>query len=117
MTKIALTVTLLSALSQFAFAGPIHVGGTRSSNSTVARVLNTDFPDPCVLKTDKGYYSFATSGNGAHIQVATSKDFKEWKRMDHHDAIPGPFPDWIAEKPSTWAPDVIKRVCYPSSNT
>lgn len=113
MTKIAFALSLLSALSQLAFAGPVRVADTKPHNTSIARVLNKDFPDPCVIKTDKEYYSFATTGGGVNAQVATSKDFKEWKRIDHHDAIPGPFPDWVAaDKPRIWAPDVVKRVLY-----
>lgn len=110
MSKIALTLSVLSALSQYAFAGPIRAVDARSPDSSVVKVLNTNFADPSVIKTDDGYYSFATVGNGVNAQVATSKDFKEWKRLDNHDALPSPLPDWIAEEPAIWAPDVIKRV-------
>lgn len=118
MYKIALTVSVLSALSQNAFAGPIRALDTKAPDSSVVRVLDTNFADPSVIKTDDGYYSFATVGGGVNAQVATSKDFKEWKRLDGHDAVPGPFPDWIAKAPAIWAPDVIKRVIIsnPPSN-
>lgn len=92
-----LAASLLSLLSQQSLATPV-------------RVLDTDFPDPSLIHTDDGYYSFATNGNGVNVQVATSPDFKSWKRLDGYDAVPGPFPDWIADKPKIWAPDVIKRV-------
>ena len=89
--------SLLSLLSQQSFATPV-------------RVLDTDFPHPSLIYTDDGYYSFATAGNGVHVQLATSPDFKSWKRLDGYDPVPGPFPAWIADKPQVWAPDVIKRV-------
>lgn len=92
-----LAASLLSLLSQQSLATPV-------------RVLDTDFPDPSLIHTDDGYYSFATAGNGVHVQVATSPDFKSWKRLDGYDPVPGPFPDWIADNPQIWAPDVIKRV-------
>ena len=96
--------SLLSLLSQQCFATPV-------------RVLDTDFPDPSLIHTDDGYYSFATAGNGVHVQLATSPDFKSWKLLDGYDPVPGPFPDWIADKPQIWAPDVIKRVhSFPSAN-
>jgi len=76
------------------------------------RVLNTDFPDPSLIRSDNGWYSFATAGNGVQVQVATSSDFKTWELLKGHDAIPGPFPDWTKkDNPQVWAPDVIKRVC------
>lgn len=99
-----LAASLLSLLSQQCFATPV-------------RVLDTDFPDPSLIHTDDGYYSFATAGNGVHVQLATSPDFKSWKLLDGYDPVPGPFPDWIADKPQIWAPDVIKRVhSFPSAN-
>ena len=99
-----LAASLLSLLSQQCFATPV-------------RVLDTDFPDPSLIHSDDGYYSFATAGNGVHVQLATSPDFKSWKLLDGYDPVPGPFPDWIADKPQIWAPDVIKRVhSFPSAN-
>lgn len=91
-------ISLLAASALSVFAAPV-------------RVLNVDFPDPSLIKTDDGWYSFATAGNGVQIQVATSSDFKTWELLKGHDAIPGPFPDWTKkEGPEVWAPDVIKRV-------
>lgn len=74
------------------------------------RVLDTDFPDPCVIHTDNGYYAFATTGNGVNVQVATSPDFVLWEHLSGTDALPGPFPSWVASSPAVWAPDVIQRV-------
>lgn len=91
-------ISLLAASALSVFAAPV-------------RVLNVDFPDPSLIKTDDGWYSFATAGNGVQVQVATSSDFKTWELLKGHDAIPGPFPDWTKkEGPEVWAPDVIKRV-------
>lgn len=82
----------------------------RLVTSEPIRVLDTDFPDPCVIHTDSGYYAFATTGNGVNVQVATSPDFVSWELLSGTDAFPGPFPSWVASSPAVWAPDVIQRV-------
>ena len=89
---------------------------SQSVHADTKRVLDTDFPDPCVIKTDAGYYAFGTAGNGVNVQVARSEDFSSWELLSDTDALPGPFPDWVASEPNTWAPDVIKRVCIQKTN-
>lgn len=93
----AIFLTLVSALI-----------GLTTSEST--RVINADFPDPCVIQAGDGYYAFATSGNGVNVQVASSSDFSTWALMSGTDAMPGPFPSWVASSPAIWASDVIQRV-------
>lgn len=95
---LSLTASVLFALSQSAYAAPV-------------RVLDTNFPDPCLIKTGDEYYAFATTGNGVNAQVAHSNDFfSSWERLAGTDALPGPFPDWVADPPNIWAPDVIQLV-------
>ncbi|KAJ5527129.1 hypothetical protein N7513_011288 [Penicillium frequentans] len=81
--------------------------GLAASEST--RVIDSNFPDPCVIQTSDGYYAFATNGNGVNVQVASSSDFSTWNLMSGTDALPGPFPSWVASSPAIWAPDVIQR--------
>jgi beta-xylosidase len=78
--------------------------------SESSRVIDANFADPCVVQTSDGYYAFATSGNGVNVQVASSSDFSTWNLMSGTDALPGPFPSWVASSPAIWAPDVIQRV-------
>jgi beta-xylosidase len=78
--------------------------------SQPTRAIDSDFADPCVIQTDDGYYAFGTSANGANVQIAKSSDFSSWELLSGTDAMPGPFPSWVANDPSVWAPDVIKRV-------
>ncbi|KAJ5740170.1 hypothetical protein N7493_000042 [Penicillium malachiteum] len=92
----AIILTVLSA-----------VLGVANSESTLA--IDADFPDPCVIQTGDSYYAFATSGNGVNVQVASSSDFVTWDLMSGADALPGPFPSWVASSPAVWAPDVIQR--------
>lgn len=93
----AIFLTLVSALL-----------GLTASEST--RVIDADFADPCVIQTSDQYYAFATNGNGVNVQVASSSDFSTWNLMSGTDALPGPFPSWVASSPAIWAPDVIQRV-------
>ncbi|KAK2019492.1 glycosyl hydrolase family 43 protein [Colletotrichum eremochloae] len=68
--------------------------------------LNTDFPDPALIKGDDGmWYSFATNSNGKNIQVARASDIAgTWNLLDE-DALPQV--GWSSGS-NTWAPDVRK---------
>lgn len=92
------------------FASTAVLGGFVAAESI--RVIDADFPDPCIIQADNGYYAFATTGNGVNVQVASSQDFASWERLSGLDALPGPFPSWVAESPAVWAPDVIQRVSF-----
>ncbi|KAL4864882.1 hypothetical protein BDV12DRAFT_200696 [Aspergillus spectabilis] len=85
----------------------LAVAGT--SLAEPVRVLDRDFPDPSIIQTDDGWYSFATTSGGRNVQVAHSSDFNTWEFLDDHDALPGPFPNWVADEPMVWAPDVFQR--------
>ena len=79
-------------------------GGSRQTavrNPVYAR----DFPDPFVLRVGDTYYAYATNGNGANVQTASSKDLVHWR----------PGPDALPKVGSwdfagnTWAPEVVAR--------
>ncbi|KAL2846147.1 glycosyl hydrolase [Aspergillus pseudoustus] len=74
------------------------------------RVLDDNFPDPGIIKTDQGYYAFGTQGSGVRVQVARSDDFASgWTRLDGTDALPE-IPGWVrTNNAQVWAPDVIQR--------
>lgn len=79
-----------------------------SSTGTYANpVLDADFPDPAVLRTDDGiYYAYATQGGvgpNANIQVARSTDLVTWRRIG--DALPAK-PVWASRTQDFWAPHV-----------
>lgn len=42
-------------------------------------VLDVDFPDPTVIDVNGTYYAYATETGGRIIQIASSKDLKNWK--------------------------------------
>lgn len=98
----------MSSAILLASASATLLSGFVTAEST--RVIDANFPDPCVIQTDDGYYAFATNGNGVNVQVALSSDFASWELLSGTDALPGPFPSWVAESPAVWAPDVIQRV-------
>jgi beta-xylosidase len=66
-------------------------------------VLDTDFPDPFVLKVGDTWWAYATEGNAQHIQVARSNDLASWEQLD--DALPQ-IPAWSLGR--TWAPEVTR---------
>lgn len=98
----------MSSTLLFTVASAFLINGFAVAQPTLA--LDTDFADPCVIQTGDEYYAFATGGNGVNVQVASSSDFGSWELMSGKDALPGPFPSWVAGSPSIWAPDVIQRV-------
>src|SRR5690606_20689411 len=69
--------------------------------------IDANFPDPTlILGHDGYYYVYATNtekdGQLIHIQVAKSKDLKEWQTLE--DALPDP-PVWADR--DFWAPHVL----------
>ncbi len=70
--------------------------------------INSDFPDPAVLRTSSGwYYVYATQGvTGGrmnNIQAARSRDMQSWERLP--DALPVK-PSWASRTQDFWAPHV-----------
>lgn len=94
----------------FSLACAMLLSGFAAAQPT--RATDGDFADPCVIQADDGWYAFSTGIEGINVQVAHSDDFSSWQLLDGHDAMPGPFPSWVAGAPGTWAPDVIRRVRY-----
>lgn len=81
-------------------ADPVAAQATRP-------VIDTDFPDPDVLKVGSVYYAYATNGNGANVPYATASSvLGPWKRQPT-DALPA-LGAW-AETGRTWAPEVSRR--------
>lgn len=65
-------------------------------------VLDTDFPDPTVIRGGDGhFYGYATMGNGVRLQGASSPDLCTWT---YHGEILNP-PAWLG--PNSWAPHVV----------
>ncbi|KAM5342555.1 hypothetical protein ACJ41O_013521 [Fusarium nematophilum] len=81
-----------------------HISRRQDGSATIAPRLSVNFPDPCLLQDGDGrWVSFATSGNGYHIQIAVADDpFSEWTHLEQ-DALPGD--GWTSGR-NYWAPDV-----------
>lgn len=78
-------------------------------------VITSNFPDPTAILVNDTYYSFATNNRKAlpdliHIPVSVSTDYKTWKLLPDHDALPDVGP-WAKEQ-GIWAPSVVQLVCH-----
>ncbi|MEA3066327.1 MAG: arabinan endo,5-alpha-L-arabinosidase, partial [Sphingomonadales bacterium] len=74
-------------------------------------VIDSDFPDPAVLKAKDGfYYVYATQterdGKWINLQVARSSDLVEWQLLG--DALPVK-PGWASRTQDFWAPHVAEH--------
>jgi arabinan endo-1,5-alpha-L-arabinosidase len=74
-------------------------------------VLDSDFPDPAVLRAADGfYYVYATQGEHEgrmlNIQAARSRDLVTWERLG--DALPVK-PIWASRTQDFWAPHVTEH--------
>jgi arabinan endo-1,5-alpha-L-arabinosidase len=99
LAPLILAAALLSACA----AGPAPAPASYANP-----VLDTDFPDPAVLKADDGfYYAYATQterdGAMVNLQVARSRDLVRWDHLG--DALPTK-PSWAAKTQDFWAPHV-----------
>ncbi len=80
--------------------------------SYVNPVYNYDFPDPCLLKAQDGwYYAYGTQtihadGTWVNIQAIRSSDLIHWESLP--DALPQK-PVWASQTQSFWAPFAMER--------
>ncbi|HEX2846657.1 MAG TPA: glycoside hydrolase family 43 protein, partial [Chitinophagaceae bacterium] len=79
---------------------------TAAQQKIINPVIDLDFPDPTVIRTNGKYYAYATNpnrpGKTLHIQVAGSTDLQNWTIIG--DALPQK-PSWGSH--DFWAPHVI----------
>lgn len=77
-------------------------------------VLQTNFPDPCLIEVNGSYHAFATrsSGNSTlNIQVASAlQSIANWTLQVGYDALPH-LPVWVrpGNGAAVWAPQVTQR--------
>jgi arabinan endo-1,5-alpha-L-arabinosidase len=74
-------------------------------------VLDTDFPDPTVIRASDGmFYAYATQtereGRMLNVQVARSADLVRWETLG--DALPVK-PAWARQTQDFWAPHVAEH--------
>ena len=101
------TFATLAAFALGSCATPIGVAPGVYSNP----VLDTDFPDPAVIRAPDGfYYAYATQterdGKWVNIQLARSADLVTWQHLG--DALPAK-PGWAAKTQDFWAPHVARH--------
>lgn len=104
-TTFALASTAFSLFS-VTLAAPT---ANRIAKRSVSAVINSDFPDPALIKVGTTYYAFATTGDGKNARIASSSDWTTWNVLDK-DALPlTTKPSWINQAGAgVWAPDVIQ---------
>ncbi|MEU4674825.1 glycoside hydrolase family 43 protein [Amycolatopsis sp. NPDC023774] len=93
LAVVAVVVAVLLGQGPAAFA----VGAPRL-------LINQDFPDPDIVKTDNGFFAFSTSTGSGKIPVATSHAPEGPWRITG-DALASP-PKWAKPDGGFWAPDV-----------
>ncbi|MGZ8999204.1 MAG: glycoside hydrolase family 43 protein, partial [Allosphingosinicella sp.] len=101
----------LAALAATAGCATPQPTSSSSSASYENPVLDSDFPDPAILRAADGYYYvYATQGESEgrmlNIQVARSRDLVHWARLG--DALPAK-PAWAGRTQDFWAPHVAEH--------
>lgn len=96
----------LLGLSSTALAAPLP------KRDVQGPVIQTDFPDPSILKVDNTWYAFGTQSlfdyKDIKVQFATSNDFTSWSLRENYDALRN-LPSWVdASNPKVWAPDIFQ---------
>ncbi len=82
------------------------LAATPARADTAAPVLERNFPDPDVVKVGRTYHAYATNGEAANVQHATSTDLVHWRPADT-DPLPR-LGDWAEPaRPLVWAPEVF----------
>jgi len=77
-------------------------------------VVKANFPDPCMIEIEGGYYAFATrdlANPAINIQVATALEgISKWTFLEGYDALPN-LPVWVRNDgdAGVWAPQVTQR--------
>src|SRR4051812_41879754 len=87
------------------------VAGARGTRTYRNPVIDSDFPDPSVLRAPDGfYYVYATQGEAGgrmlNIQLARSRDLVHWTRLG--DALPVK-PAWASGTQDFWAPHAVRH--------
>ncbi|KAL1584703.1 hypothetical protein WHR41_06910 [Cladosporium halotolerans] len=101
-----LTAVALLGLSILSSAFPL------TKRNVIGPVVDTDFPDPSIIRVGSTWYAFGTQSIYDHtnikVQFATSSDFNTWSLHEGHDAL-RTLPPWVdASNPKVWAPDVFQ---------
>lgn len=71
------------------------------------RLIDADFADPDLLRTEEGYFAFSTNSTAGRVPWA-SAPAPDGPWQVRGDALARP-PEWGAEGGGFWAPDVVRR--------
>jgi beta-xylosidase len=99
---------LLFCAAGCAQQGPSAINHTTGTTMKTFQnpVLQSDFPDPSIIRVRNTFYAYATNAAGKNIQAARSTDLVNWEMLP--DALPA-LPSWAQLGGSfVWAPDVIQ---------
>jgi arabinan endo-1,5-alpha-L-arabinosidase len=102
----------LLLLILLAFVAAACTTGPDAAPATFANpVIDSDFPDPAILRARDGYYYvYATQterdGKWINLQVARSRDLVAWQYLG--DALPAK-PGWASRTQDFWAPHVAEH--------
>ncbi|KAJ7053891.1 glycosyl hydrolase [Mycena amicta] len=105
-------LSLLSILaigsSATAVPGPSFSFNTTTRRSVSGPAISRNFPDPSLIwvPQENSWFAFATTGNGKHVQLASSPDFVTWT-YENTDPLPT-VANWVASTANVWAPMVIQ---------
>lgn len=84
----------------------IHVAAQSTDETLQNPVIQTNFPDPFILKVDDTYFAYSTNSNSRNVPVATSTDLVHWDFG--RDALPA-LPSWVdLNRRDVWAPEVLR---------
>jgi beta-xylosidase len=84
----------------------VYVAAQSLENTLQNPVIESNFPDPFILKVDNTYYAYSTNSNSRNIPTATSNDLIHWELG--RDALPA-LPSWVdISNSNVWAPEVLR---------
>lgn len=112
-----LGIVILAIIVTVATVPAVVISRRQTNTPKEGLAIEKNFPDPGFVYFNKTWYAFATNSivndlsEVFHVPVAVSSDFKHWN-ITGRDALPT-LTDWETSK-DHWAPDVIRRVSYPS---
>ncbi len=102
--KLRLTLAALCLLCLGVFTSSLLA---QSSEETFENpMIQSNFPDPFILKVEDIYYAYSTNANSRNVPVATSTDLVTWDLG--RDALPS-LPKWANLGGGyVWAPEVMQ---------
>jgi hypothetical protein len=93
----------------------LFVNATEVGSLIPRAALNSDFPDPTVVRVGETMFGFATGAGGVNVQMATrhadgAQKPLNWGLFHGIDALPT-LPHWVESRdPQVWAPNVVELV-------